>query len=81
VRLSVKTTAHGGFTGYLLGYAYETAANKAIRAGQTTEAKEDAKEAADGRGPSLGALAAGAEGLPGWRTELAPVRAEEAPVQ
>ena len=66
-RISVKTNRnpgiHGGFIAYLQGYAYETVANKAIRAGQTVEAKT----AAEGRGPSLGALAAGAEGLPSWR--------------
>jgi len=56
---------NGGFVAFLQGYAYETVANKAIRAGQTVEAK-----AAEGRGPSLGALAAGADGLPSWRNSV-----------
>jgi len=62
-RISLKTTPHHGFTAYLMGYAYETIANQGIGAGETGEADK----AADGRVPSLGALAAGAEGLGRWR--------------
>jgi hypothetical protein len=39
-RITVATTAHHGFKTTLTGYAYETVANKSIRAGQTSEVND-----------------------------------------
>jgi hypothetical protein len=56
----------------LSGYAYETVANKHLKAGQASDAPEDeAKNAATltgpAAGPSLGMLAGGAEAMEIWR--------------
>ena len=57
----------------LTGYAYETVANKPIKAGQTTETAQaeikDAAIALPSQGPSLGMLARGAEAREIWRKE------------
>ncbi|MGH9496690.1 MAG: hypothetical protein ACRD3B_16955 [Candidatus Sulfotelmatobacter sp.] len=58
----------------LTGYAYETIANRPIKAGQTSETPQDeVKNAATlgspAEGPSLGMLAGGADALPTWRKE------------
>jgi hypothetical protein len=88
-QLSVKF--HGGlpkdrtWEAHLTGYAYETTANKAIAAGQTTDAPDDdaaspnpahsgtiipaAGKHAPAKFASLGALALGTEGLALWRRE------------
>ena len=58
-RLTITTTKNN-FTATLTGYAYETIPGKAIIAGQTKEKDET-------QGPSLGALAAGANALPTWK--------------
>jgi hypothetical protein len=75
-------------TGKITGYAYETIPNKAIKAGTAatdagTAASATEKPTAtlqfleniqNQRGPSLGMLAAGAEGMPLWRREETSVR-------
>jgi hypothetical protein len=65
VRLSVSS----GITGIeatIYAYAYETEPNKPITAGALTKPDEPVRVIAP-NGPSLGALAAGAESLPKWR--------------
>jgi hypothetical protein len=52
---------------FLSGYAYETAANEPIHAGQTSGDAEGGMRMRSG--PSLGALALGAPGLVLWRRE------------
>jgi hypothetical protein len=58
----------------LTGYAYETIANKPIKAGQTTETPQaEAKTSPMTRtadGPSLGMLARGADAMEIWRREI-----------
>jgi hypothetical protein len=71
-RLSVVTPAHGGWQATLTGYAYETAANKGIVAGQTTDsdttsAMTPVVPASPFRPASLGLLGLGAVGLAIWR--------------
>lgn len=55
----------------LTGYAYETVANKPIKAGQTTETAQaemkDASFALPSQGPTLGMLARGADAMEIWR--------------
>jgi hypothetical protein len=58
----------------ITAYAYETEANTTIYAGLTKEASaelEPAMSVPNHRGPSLGMLALGAEGVPLWRRDLA----------
>jgi hypothetical protein len=53
-------------------YAYETVPNASIYAGQTEERTSEVQapqNIQNRRGPALGMLAAGAEGLPLWRRE------------
>jgi hypothetical protein len=69
VRLTVGT-GPAGITGTITAYAYETEANKRIVAG--VPEGEAAVIIDETKGPSLGALAAGAEGLPRWRRGTAP---------
>ncbi len=58
-------------SGTITGYAYETVANKAIKAGTAAIAAAEVHVPQSQSGPSLGMLAAGAEGMPMWRRELA----------
>jgi hypothetical protein len=58
-RMTVTTTQRS-FTATLTGYAYETIPGKPIIAGQT-------KEKDEAQGPTLGALAAGVNGLHTWK--------------
>ena len=79
IRMTVTTnpdahTPHMSAT--MTAYAYETVANKAIKAGTTSTAATDVQGAENVQhmGPSLGMLAAGAEGMPLWRREETSVR-------
>jgi hypothetical protein len=73
-RLNV-TNGHGGFSGTITGYAYETTANKAIITGKTHEPDDrqqsaSASLAVHSEEPTvLGVLALGAPGLSIWRRE------------
>ncbi len=73
VRLNIKTTSNPNgapLTATITEYAYESVANKTIKAGATTStAMVPAEDTQNEVGPSLGMLAAGADGLPGWRRE------------
>jgi hypothetical protein len=77
IRLTVTTNTqlHGPYlSATITEYAYETEANKAIEAGQTSESKAELQapeKIQNPQGPSLGMLAAGAEGLSIWRREEA----------
>jgi hypothetical protein len=77
VRLNVKTTSNPSgpeLTASITEYAYESVANKTIKAGATTSTAEvPAENTANQAGPSLGMLAAGAESMPLWRREEASV--------
>jgi hypothetical protein len=72
IRLTVTTPPGGIISAMITGYAYETIANKPIEAGTaaTTAAVQARPRQAR---PSLGMLAAGAEGMPLWRREEASV--------
>jgi hypothetical protein len=65
VRLMVGISPYYGVSATITAYAYETEANKRILAG-VPEGKA-AVSIDQMKGPSLGALAAGADGLPSWR--------------
>ncbi|HWY22651.1 MAG TPA: hypothetical protein VNX26_15595 [Candidatus Acidoferrum sp.] len=65
VRLAVAISPFSGLSATITAYAYETEANKRILAG--VPIGEAAVIIDETKGPSLGALAAGAEGLPTWR--------------
>ncbi len=71
IRLIVRTNSNLNgpkLTATITEYAYESVANKAIKAGSTTSTAEVPAEISQKHvGPSLGALAAGAEGMPLWR--------------
>ena len=73
VRLNIKTTSNPNgpaLTATITEYAYESVANKTIKAGATTSATEVPAENTQKQvGPSLGMLAAGSEGRPLWRRE------------
>jgi len=79
VRLTVGSGALG-MAGTITAYAYETEANKRILAG-IPENGEAVVINDESKKPSLGALAAGAEGLARWRNRAAPAQAQQAPVQ
>jgi hypothetical protein len=65
-RLNV-TNGHGGFSGTITGYAYETTANKPIITGMTKGPDDDASFAAPTPEPvTLGLLALGSPGLSIW---------------
>lgn len=71
IRLTVITEPRG-MSATITGYAYETIANKPIKAGQTSEAEaESVQQPATfddlEQGPSLGMLARGAEVVGVWR--------------
>jgi hypothetical protein len=68
VKLAVSRVQ--GFQAFITEYAYETVANKSLTAGQTTGASDSSaavQQKLAPAGPSLGMLAAGADGLPLWR--------------
>ena len=67
VRLTVTSGSHG-MTATITAYAYETEANKRILAG-ISEGKAAAPEVSQSKGPSLGLLAQGANGLALWRRD------------
>jgi hypothetical protein len=82
IRLTVTTSTDPqgpAMSAKITGYAYETVANKAIKAGTTATATSAAEKSAaevqapknipNQSGPSLGMLAAGADALPMWRRE------------
>lgn len=76
IRLTVTSNAKlttPNLTATITAYAYETVANKSIVSGtatQTAEAQAPENVESPGR-PSLGMLAAGADGLPRWRRQEA----------
>lgn len=70
IRLTVTTSPDPNgppLTAKITGYAYETVANKAIKAGTAATAAAEVRGAERHAAPSLGMLAAGAEGMPLWR--------------
>lgn len=72
IRVTVTTnlSVHGPFlSGTITGYAYETVASKAIKAGTAGIAATEVQATKPQAGPSLGMLAAGAEGMTLWRRE------------
>jgi hypothetical protein len=74
VRLTMLTQPTGTWSATITAYAYETVANKAILAGTAEkptaelQVPENVREQSE---PSLGMLAAGADGLALWRREEA----------
>ncbi len=76
VRLTIITEPGTSWSATITAYAYETVANKAIKAGTAaTEAAEiPAEDTQKQVGPSLGMLAAGSEGIRLWRGEATLVR-------
>jgi hypothetical protein len=77
IRLTVTTTPQvdgAPLKAEITAYAYETEANTIIYAGLTKDATaeiEPSMSIPNHRGPSLGMLALGAEGVPLWRRDLA----------
>lgn len=75
IRLIVRTNSNLNgpkLTAMITEYAYESVAGKAIKAGSTTSTSAvPAENSQKHVGPSLGALAAGAEGMALWRREEA----------
>lgn len=75
IRLTVTTNVKSGapsLEATITGYAYETVANKPIKAGTAAMATAEIQgpqKMKHQTGPSLGMLAAGAEGLTVWRRE------------
>ena len=74
VRLTVTTspTHHPVMSATITAYAYETVANKPILAGTAATSAPEVhipENAQHHAGPSLGMLAAGAEGLTAWRRD------------
>lgn len=73
IRLIVRTNSNLNgpkLTATVTEYAYESVAGKAIKAGSTTSTADVPAENSQMHvGPSLGTLAAGAEGMPLWRRE------------
>ena len=74
IRLTVTTAQKGAMSATITAYAYETVANKVIKAGiasgaaSTAGAKAEVRSETPGHA-ALGMLALGAEGLPLWRRE------------
>ena len=66
IRLTVET---GAFSATITAYAYETEANKAITAGETTDNARAGSPRNVMSAPSLGMLAQGAEAMSLWRRE------------
>ena len=73
VRLTITTSPGASWSATITGYAYETVANKPIKAGTAATATAPVQALQRQAGPSLGMLAAGAEGMPFWRREETPV--------
>jgi hypothetical protein len=75
VRVTVTTsTPNRDFvSGTITEYGYETIANKLVLAGLPSKNVRDDEASESNAGPSLGALALGANGLVLWRREEAPV--------
>jgi hypothetical protein len=72
VRVTVKTSTKRYYvTGTVTEYGYETIANKPVFAGLTGKNVPDDEASESNAGPSLGALALGADGLALWRREEA----------
>ncbi len=74
IRLTVTTAPKAAMSATITAYAYETVANKVIKAGTATSAASTAESKSEVRSSkpgeaSLGMLALGAEGLPIWRRE------------
>ena len=73
VRLTVTIGPHTPIAATITAYAYETVANKVIKAGTLTSASSTAAKADVGAtrssNASLGMLALGSDGLPLWRRE------------
>jgi hypothetical protein len=82
IRLTVMTSTDPkgpAMSAKITGYAYETVANKPIKAGTAATAASTAEKSTaevqapknipNQSGPSLGMLAAGADGMPMWRRE------------
>lgn len=72
IRLTVTTAPKAAMSATITAYAYETVANKVIKAGTATSTAANAGPQAEVRSSkagkaSLGMLAAGAEALPMWR--------------
>jgi hypothetical protein len=70
VRLTVNTAIEFDMRATITAYAYETESDKAIYAGATGEPTAElqpSQQIQNQSGPSLGALALGAEGVPLWR--------------
>jgi hypothetical protein len=70
--IAMNTNTVGTMSATIVAYAYEIQANKKITIGSTADAAEvspapAAKTMASDRGPSLGMLALGADGLNMWR--------------
>jgi hypothetical protein len=76
IRMTVTTP--GRFTGTITEYAYETIPNKKVAAGEGSDSSANAaavraqESVASARGPSIGMLALGADGLALWRREQNP---------
>lgn len=64
---------HPSMSAEITAYAYETVPNKAIKAGTAATATAVLQSPPHQTGPSLGMLAAGAEGMPLWRREEASI--------
>jgi hypothetical protein len=72
VRLTMLTQPAGTWSATITAYAYETEPNKPILAGTAEESAAEVQAPENTQkqsGPSLGMLAAGADGLPLWRRE------------
>lgn len=73
IRMTVNTDFPAGMSATITAYAYETVANKAIKAGSTKSAALNVaqvnKGVTRGSAGSLGMLALGSEGLQIWRRE------------
>ncbi len=71
--IKILVSRSNGFQGFIQEYAYETVANKSLTAGQTQASSPDSSanmNKLEQRGPSLGMLAAGADGLSLWRRQV-----------
>jgi hypothetical protein len=82
VRLTVITTPNGLLSGTITGFAYETEPNKPILTGtaeKPTAEVQVPQKMQHQIGPSLGMLAAGAEGLTAWRREEPSARQQTSP--
>ncbi len=73
IRMTVNTDFPAGMTATITAYAYETVANKAIKAGSTKSTAENVAKVTQTltkpAGASLGMLALGFDGLQLWRRE------------